>query len=101
LNRRKYPLGMTATLHFAVQGNFLAENDGAYELTVSAGQAKCSDADQANRTLTPQGLALLYAGTQSCANLRMAGHLTGGDITEDLDWDALFGGRQRHIRDRF
>ena len=51
--------------------------------------------------LTPHGLALLYAGAQSCANLRAAGHLRGGDLEQDLDWDALFGGRQLHIRDYF
>lgn len=51
--------------------------------------------------LTPQGLALLYAGAQSCANLRAAGQLSGGDVDHDLDWDALFGGRQLHIRDYF
>ena len=51
------------------------------------------------RTITPHGLALLYTGVQSCANLRAAGHLTGGDVDQDLDFDAAFGGRQAHIRD--
>ena len=101
LNRRTYPSGMTATLPFAVEGSFLADNDGGYELTVAAGRAKCASADRGDRTFTPHGLALLYAGTQSCANLRMAGHLSGGDRSQDLDWDALFGGRQQHIRDHF
>jgi predicted acetyltransferase len=101
LNRRRYPSGMTATLRFAVEGNFLVENDGGYQLTVADGRANCAPADHGHRTFTPQGLALLYAGTQSCANLRMAGHLNGGDLNEDLDWDALFGGRQQHIRDHF
>ena len=54
-----------------------------------------------DRMLTPHGLALLYAGAQSAANLRAAGHLRGGDLEQDLDWDALFGGRQLHIRDYF
>jgi hypothetical protein len=44
---------------------------------------------------------LLYAGAQSCANLRFTGNLHGGDPAEDLGWDALFGGRQVHIRDYF
>jgi hypothetical protein len=68
---------------------------------VTEGRAVCSDADQADRTFTPQGLALLYAGAESSANLRLAGHLIGGDLNQDLDWDGLFGGRQRHIRDHF
>jgi predicted acetyltransferase len=101
LNLRSYPSGMTATLPFAVEGSFLAENDGGYQLTVAEGRANCVPADHGDQTFSPQGLALLYAGTQSCANLRMAGHLHGGDVSQDLDWDALFGGRQQHIRDHF
>ena len=40
LNRRTYPSGMTATLRFAVEGSFLADNDGGYELTVAEGRAQ-------------------------------------------------------------
>jgi hypothetical protein len=47
-----------------------------------------------------RGLALAYAGTQSCANLRLAGLLTGPDA-HDATLDALLGGRQLHIRDYF
>jgi predicted acetyltransferase len=101
LTRRHYPPSMATTLRFEVQGHFLPENNRAYQLTVREGWATCSDAAHADRTFTPHGLALLYAGTQSCANLRLAGHLEGGDVKEDLEWDALFGGRQRHIRDHF
>jgi predicted acetyltransferase len=101
LAKRRYPPSMTTTLRFMVDGHFLADNNGAYQLSVNKGRGMCSDADQADRTFTPQGLALLYAGAESCANLRLAGHLTGGDLNQDLDWDGLFGGRQRHIRDHF
>jgi hypothetical protein len=101
LTRRRYPPSLAATLRFQVDGHFLPENNHAYELTVSDGWVTCSNADHADRTFTPHGLSLLYAGAQSCANLRLAGHLDGGDVKEDLDWDALFGGRQRHIRDYF
>jgi len=101
LTRRRYPPGMTATYRFGIEGDFISENNRAYELKVKEGRAVCSHADHADRMLTPQGLALLYAGAQSCANLRLAGHLNGGDLNQDLDWDALFAGRQRHIRDYF
>ena len=47
-----------------------------------------------------RGLALAYAGAQSCANLRLAGLLTGPDA-HDATFDALLGGRQLHIRDYF
>jgi predicted acetyltransferase len=101
MTRRHYPPSMATTLRFGVEGHVLPENNRAYQLTVSEGWATCSDSAHADRTFTPHGLALLYAGTQSCANLRFAGHLKRGDVKEDLDWDALFGGRQRHIRDHF
>ncbi len=101
LGALRYPAGMTATLDFSVANDFLAENNGAYRLQVSGGEARCSAGGSGDRVLTPQGLALLFAGAQSCANLRAAGHLWGGDAGEDLDWDALFGGRQQHIRDYY
>jgi hypothetical protein len=50
--------------------------------------------------LDVRGLALAYAGAQSCANLRMAGLLSGPD-DHDAVLDALLGGRQTHIRDYF
>jgi predicted acetyltransferase len=101
LTRRRYPPNLSATLRFRVEGDFLNENNRAYRLAVRDGRGSCTDSDHADRTFTPQGLALLYAGAQSCANLRMAGHLDGGEMNQNLDWDALFGGRQRHIRDYF
>jgi predicted acetyltransferase len=101
LASRRYAPNLRTDLHFRVEGDFLTENNRAYELTVKEGRATCLEADHADRTFTPQGLALLFAGAQSCANLRLAGQLVGGEVGQDLDWDALFGGRQPHIRDYF
>lgn len=50
--------------------------------------------------LSPNGLALLYAGAQSAANLRITGHLTG-PTAHDAVLTALFAGRQLHVRDYF
>jgi predicted acetyltransferase len=99
---RRYPPGLTTELPFRLDGDFLAANNGGYVLTAAAGRASCVRDDHSDdRTLTSRGLALLYAGVQSCANLRAAGLLSGGNLEQDLDWDALFGGRQAHIRDYF
>jgi predicted acetyltransferase len=99
---RRYPPGLTGDLPFRLEGDFLAANNGGYLLSAAAGRATCSRDDHGgDRTFTPRGLALLYAGVQSCANLRAAGLLSGGDVGQDLDWDALFSGRQAHIRDYF
>lgn len=92
---------ITADLDFAVSGHAIGDQDGPYALHVRAGQLDCHRHGTGGRTFTPQGLALTFAGTQSCANLRIAGHLSGGDPADDATWDALFGGRQFHIRDYF
>jgi predicted acetyltransferase len=98
---RRYPPGLTADLAFRLTGDFLAENNTGYRIVVAGGRAECTITDSADpdRVLTPQGLSLAYAGAQSSANLRAAGHLTGGTAAEDQDWDAALGGRQVHIRD--
>ena len=98
---RRFPVGAgQSDLRFRLHGDFLADNDGAYSVSISSGRAECvRDDHEDDRVLTPHGLALLYAGVQSSANLRAAGHLSGGDVDHDLDFDAAFGGRQAHIRD--
>ena len=101
---RRYPRSVTVDLDFAVVGDALTGQDGSYHLTVRAGRAECRRNDRGNddsRVYSPRGMALLYAGAQSSGNLRTSGQLSGGDPAEDLDWDTLFGGRQRHIRDYF
>lgn len=101
LDRRRYPPGLSTELTFRLEGDVLPENNGAYALRVRGGTATCEPTVSSDRSLTPQGLALAYAGAQSSANLRAAGHLSGGRISDDLDWDASFGGRQRHIRNYY
>jgi predicted acetyltransferase len=101
LTQRRYPSGFSGELAFSVTGDFLAHNNGGYLLDVSNGRGNCVRGEHGGRALTSHGLALLFAGAQSSANLRAAGHLSGGDVAEDDTWDALFGGRQVHIRDYF
>lgn len=98
---RTGPAAVAATLDFAVEGHLSGDQNGAYSLHAEYGTLVCRRGGAGGRTLTPQGLALTYAGTQSGANLRAAGHLSGGDPGDDATWDALFGGRQFHIRDYF
>lgn len=91
-----------ADLPFSVTGDGL---DGTYRLTAHDGVAACEPGDGTGPTFTGptftgRGLALAYAGAQSCANLRFAG-LLGGPDTDDARWDALLGGRQFHIRNYF
>ncbi len=94
--------GLRAQVGFAVAGDRLGTADGSYRLTVGDGPGTCERAPASadEPTFTPQGLALAYAGAQSCANLRMTGHLTGPDDADRV-LDALLGGRPLHIRDYF
>jgi predicted acetyltransferase len=86
-----------ATLPFTVTGDGL---DGAYRLTARDGAVTCEAGTGDGPVFTGRGLALAYAGVQSCANLRFAGLLSGPD-TDDARWDALLGGRPFHIRNYF
>lgn len=86
--------GITAEVPFAVAGE-------TFLLTLGDEPSTCEPTTTGDGpTFTPQGLAMAYAGTQSCANLRMSGHLSG-PATYDAVLDALLGARQPHIRDYF
>lgn len=90
--------GIDASVPFSVSGHGL---DGSWLLTTSGRVGSCEPIeDHGGPTFTSYGISILYAGTQSCANLRMAGHLTGSTV-HDPTLDALFGGRNFHIRDYF
>ncbi|MCW2791258.1 MAG: putative acetyltransferase [Nocardioides sp.] len=90
-----------AEASFAVAGDPLGLLDGGYRLRVSDGRTACERVHAPGAPVfTPQGLALAYAGTQSSATLRMAGHLTG-PTSYDGVLDRLLGGRRVHIRDYF
>lgn len=104
---------LTARVPFAVvgRGDAVGPGDrlrGAWTLEVADGavhvtrdgDAPASPADADRPTFTPAGLAASYAGAQSTANLRLAGQLTG-PAHDDLVWDAVWGGRQVHVRDYF
>ena len=93
---------MDVTLPFSVTGDGL---DGSYRLVSRDGVASCDPVDDAGPAFTGpiftgRGLALAYAGVQSCANLRFGGLLSGPD-TDDARWDTLLGGRPFHIRNYF
>jgi predicted acetyltransferase len=97
------PLPGTGTVDLRVEGDLLGVLDGGYRLQVGDGRGTCvrSEVPTDAPVLTPQGVALLYGGAQSCANLRFAGHLRKGSPATDATLDQLLGTRQLHIRDHF
>jgi predicted acetyltransferase len=86
---------------FSVAGDHLGTTNGAWRLVIERGKATCVPAAAADGpVMTPGGLALAWAGAQTCANLRMAGHLSGG-MENDEALDRVLVSRPIHIRDSF
>lgn len=86
---------------FSVAGDHLGTTNGAWRLVIERGKATCAPAAATDGpVLTPGGLALAWAGAQTCANLRMAGHLSGGTENDEA-LDRVLAPRPIHIRDSF
>jgi predicted acetyltransferase len=86
---------------FSVAGDHLGTTNGSWRLVIERGKATCVPAAAADGpVMTPGGLALAWAGAQTCANLRMAGHLSGG-MENDEALDRVLAPRPIHIRDSF
>ncbi|CAN5715136.1 GNAT family N-acetyltransferase [soil metagenome] len=94
--------GLVAVVDVAVLGDRFGVTDGAYRLLLDDGPGRCESiaATPGLPTYSPQGLALAVNGAQSCANLRLLGHLTGPD-DHDAVLDAALAGRPLHVRDYF
>jgi predicted acetyltransferase len=93
-----------ARVPFAVADPRTPDLEGAWTLEAAEGTVRVvadDDASPGDRpTFTSGGLALTWSGAQSTANARLAGGLTGPG-EHDTTWDALWGGRQVHVRDYF
>ena len=87
---------------FTVAGDHVGTANGSWHLVIEQGKATCTPitADDVP-VLTPGGLALAWAGAQTCANLRMAGHLAGGTVESEAALDRVLAPRPIHIRDYF
>jgi predicted acetyltransferase len=98
---RDWPVDGEAS--FAVAGDHVGTANGSWHLVIEQGKATCAPTAEPGDepVLTPSGLALAWAGAQTCANLRMAGHLSGGAVANDAALDRLLEPRPIHIRDYF
>ncbi len=93
-------LAPTGSARFAVDGDRLGVMDGTYEVSDGGCRRVRDQPDARVPTFAPRGLALAYAGVESCASLRLAGLLHGpGD---DGALDGCWGLRGAvHVRDYF
>lgn len=90
-------------LSVRVVGDPLGVLDGSWTVEARPGwpaAARISDDDRLP-TLTPQGLALAYAGTLPAVDLRAGGHLVGGDARTDAVLDRLLRRRAPAVLDYF
>ncbi len=87
---------------FTVAGDHVGTTNGSWHLVIEQGKASCTPTAAGEApVLTPGGLALAWAGAQTCANLRMAGHVAGGTAETEAALDRIFATRPIHIRDYF
>lgn len=94
---------LDASVHLAVRGDVLGDLDGAWEVGVRGGRGYARRRDAGGDglpTLTPQGLALLWAGAARTPELRLTGALVGPTDADAL-LDAWFSRSPVQVRDYF
>src|SRR5699024_699418 len=97
-------LDLDAPVTFAVAGDRFGVMDGVYRIEPDDEGARClrtsGEPGRPVATYTPGALALVFAGIQSHANVRMLGGLTG-PADGDTVLERALGHWPFHIRDSF
>ncbi len=100
LEARGYPPGVEAEVHLALEDELLPENSGPWVLRVADGRGEVTRGGQGRLTMDVRGLAPLYSGYQSPAQLAPAGLVRGS--REDLEAaQAVFAGSAPWMSDDF
>jgi predicted acetyltransferase len=100
LRDRGYPAGTRAELHLEVRDPLLADNNGRFVLRVQNGKGRVREGGRGHFKLDVLGLAPLFSGHLSAAQLALAGMIEGRASDLALA-DALFSGPQPWINDHF
>lgn len=77
LAERGYPVGLDAELHLDVRDDVLPWNHGRFVLEVSGGKAKVRKGGRGRLRVDVRGLAPMYTGHHSAAELLAAGYVDG------------------------
>jgi len=100
LEARGYPPGVEAEVHLAVEDDLLSENSGRWVLRVADGRGEVTRGGEGRLTMDVRGLAPLYSGHQSPAQLALSGWVRGA--REDLEAaQAVFAGSAPWMADAF
>lgn len=100
LTARGYPAGLQAELHLAVRDDVLAANDGPFVLKVADGHGTVEPGGRGSFRIDIRGLAALYSGYSSPADLLLAGCLQADDRDSALA-ASIFAGPLPWMPDAF
>jgi predicted acetyltransferase len=100
LKARGYSPGLTAEVHLSVRDDVLPHNHGRFVLQVADSRASVQRGGDGTLHVDIRGLAAMYSGHLSPAELKAAGYLDGPD--EDLAAaTAIFAGPTPWMPDIF
>jgi predicted acetyltransferase len=91
LQARGYSTGIQAEASINVQDDELPDNTGAWSLQLAEGRMRAERGGSGGPGITATGLASLYSGFHTPAQLRASGQLTG-DTAHDAALQAMFAG---------
>ncbi len=97
---RGYPPDLEAELHLQVADDLIPSNANPLILSISQGKAQTQPGGRADLQLSIRGLAPLFTGLLTPAQLQLLGYLTGS--SEALATATrIFAGSEPWILDRF
>ena len=100
LMQRGYPAGLTGEVHLRIADEILPENAGDYVLRVRDGRGEVERGGKGSLEMDVRGLAALYTGSLSAAQLAALGWLKGDAASQRMA-TAMFAGPMPWMRDGF
>jgi predicted acetyltransferase len=98
---RGWPNGVTGEVELELVDDLCPWNAGARRLAIADGRATLTPGGAGSVRLTPQALALLFAGATTPAVLRRSGLVDGGDAASDALLTAATAGPPPSLLDYF
>lgn len=100
LEKRGYPQGLEAELHFAINDEILPDNNGNFVLSVSGKKGHVTKGGKGDLKLQISALAPLYTGFYTPCQLQQAGHLEASNQSLSIA-SQIFAGSPAWMPDFF